>query len=210
MKYKNTGWFRFLVILGLIALDHLIFLYVFKTSYLLWYLKNGALITAVFTLITLTWDINKATGLVSANPRHYTGAIQQLLGMQIYAFGSFEPFGKKGARKIQAGLEIVPILDDLILMIFALLLLVLNLLWSALVAPIQYFFILFLGGPARTYLSSPDKVLAKFDGVLLKYQKIPQESEIPKDWMDLSIAKKSVTLTYGIIALALTGIRYFL
>jgi len=209
MKFKYTGWFRFLVILGLIALDHLIFLYVFKTSHLLWYLKNGALITAVFTLITFTWDINKVTGLVSANPRHYTGSIQQLLGMQILAFGAFGSF-RKGARKITPGLEIVPVIDNLIFLVFAFLLLVLNLLWFVLVAPVQYFFVLFLGGPARVYLSAPEKALAKFEGLRLSHQNIPLEAEVPKEWMDLSLANKSVTLTYALISLVLLGIRSFL
>ena len=88
MKYKDKGWFWLLVILALIALDQMIFDYLLEISYFGWYLKNGALIGAVFTLITLTWDINKNTGLVSANPRHYVGSVLQLTGAQQSAFGT--------------------------------------------------------------------------------------------------------------------------
>ena len=81
MKIHQKDWFWLLVILALIALDLFIFDYFFKISYFGWYLKNGALIAAAFTLITLTWDINKNIGLVSANPRHYAGSFQQLFGV---------------------------------------------------------------------------------------------------------------------------------
>jgi hypothetical protein len=207
MKFKNNGWFLFLVILALIALDQIIFNLIFKISYFTWYLNNGALIGAIFTLITLTWDINKNTGLVSANPRHYVGSIQQLLGVQIYAFGAL---GKRSQRKYRDGLKPVLLLDDLVFMVFALLLVLANVLWLTMVVPFQYFFILFLGGPARLYLSSPVKVVARFEENRLKYQEIPKDTETPKEWMDLSVANKPVTMTYALVTLALVVTRYFL
>lgn len=208
MKYKNNAWFLFLVILALIALDQMIFTYLLKTSYFEWYFKNGAFIAAAFALVTLTWDINKNTGLVSADPRNYVGSIEQLIGAQIFAFGAIQKRNKRKAQK--EGLEPILLLDDLVFLVFALLLILANVFWLAFAAPIQYFIVLLLGGPARFYLSSSVKVLARFEGSRLRTQQIPREADVPKDWMDLSIANKSVTMTYTIVALVLAVTRYFL
>lgn len=208
MKIHQKGWFWFLVILALIGVDQIIFHYFFHISYLVWYLKNGALIGAAFTLITLTWDINKNIGLVSANPFHYAGSVQQLVGAQINSFGAL---GKRKLRKPQNdSVDQVIILDDLVFIVFGILLILLNVLWLIVVLPIQYFFVLFLGGPARNYLSSPVRALAKFEDNKLKTMEIPREEVIPEGWMDLSIANKSVTLTYAIITLVLTVVKYFM
>lgn len=196
-----------LVILALITLDLIVFKYLFNTSYFEWYLKNGALTGAIFTLVTLTWDTNKNTGLISANPRHYAGSIQQLIGAQYYAFGAV---GKRDKPKYQDGLEPVFLLDMLALFAFALLIILINVLWLILVAPIHYFFVVLLGGPARFYLSSPVRAVAKFEGTKLKIKEIDRELEMPKDWMDLTISNKSVTLTYGLVTLVLAVTRYFM
>jgi hypothetical protein len=206
MKLHKKGWFWFLVILALIALDQFTFTFFFKTSYFEWYRKNGSLISAVFALVSLTWELNKNTGLISANPRHYAGAIQQLIGAQINAFGTI---GKAKERKVQEGLEYV-FWDNVVFFVFVLSLTLVNVFWIVLIAPLQYFLILLLGGPARIYLSAPRKALIQFEGTQLNHQEIPREADTPKGWMDISIANKPVTLTYGIITLTLLAVGYFL
>jgi hypothetical protein len=206
MKIYKNGWFWFLVILALIALDHFIFTSFFETSYFEWYRKNGSLFSVVFAFVSLTWETNKNIGLISANPRHYAGAIQQLIGAQINAFGAI---GSATERKVREGMGYV-FYDNLVFLAFALLLILLNVLWLVSIAPLQYFLVLLFGGPARIYLSAPRKVLIRFVGTQLNHQEIPREVETPKDWMDISIANKPVTLTYGIVALALLAVGYFL
>ena len=209
MKIYQKGWFYFLVILALIALNQFVFNLVFKISYFEWYLKNGSLIAAASVLVTFAWDVNKNTGLISANPREYFGSYLQLIGAQSISLGAI---GKKQQRKSEERNSVfgIPILDSLMFIVFAVLMLVIFLSWIIIVVPIQYFFILFLGGPARIYLASPVKVLARFNHTQLETKEIPWEEKKPDDWMDLSMANKPVSFTYALIALALVVVRYFM
>ncbi|MBK7456252.1 MAG: hypothetical protein IPJ46_21785 [Anaerolineales bacterium] len=100
MKIHQRGWFYFLVILALIALDQFVFNFFFKLSYFEWYLKNGSLISIGAALVTFAWDVNKNPGLISANPRQYCGAYFQLIGAQLLAFGSS---GKSNQRRQAEG-----------------------------------------------------------------------------------------------------------
>ncbi|MCC6298898.1 MAG: hypothetical protein IT314_06345 [Anaerolineales bacterium] len=206
MKLRQKGWFWFLVILALIALDQFIFAFFFNLSYFEWYRKNGSLISALFALVSLTWDLNKNIGLVSANPRHYAGAVMQLIGAQIYAFGAI---GKTEERKSPDGLK-YNVFDNLTFIVLVLALLLLNVFWVILIAPFQYFLVLLLGGPARIYLSAPKKTLIRFEESQLQRQEIPREAEPPKSWLDISIANKPVALTYGMVTLAFLVIGFFL
>jgi hypothetical protein len=132
-----------------------------------------------------------------------------LIGAQSISLGAI---GKKQQRKPEEGNSVfgIPILDSLIFIVFAVLMLVIFLSWIIIVVPIQYFFILFLGGPARIYLASPVKVLARFNHTQLETKEIPWEEKKPDDWMDLSMANKPVSFTYALIALALVVVRYFM
>jgi hypothetical protein len=76
--------------------------------------------------------------------------------------------------------------------------------------PIQYFLILILGGPGRIYLSSPFRILAKFNQAKLEIDQIPREQKKSEEWMDVSIASKPVSFTYALIALVLSVVRYFM
>ena len=135
MKIYQKGWFYFLVILALIALNQFVFNLVFKISYFEWYLKNGSLIAAASVLVTFAWDVNKNTGLISANPREYFGSYLQLIGAQSISLGAI---GKKQQRKPEEGNSVfgIPILDSLMFIVFAVLMLVIFLSWIIIVVPI--------------------------------------------------------------------------
>lgn len=209
MKIHQKGWFYFLVILALIALNQFVFNFFFKISYFEWYLKNGSLIGAVAILVTFAWDVNKNAGLISANPRHYFGAHLQLIGAQLVSLGAI---GKRKQRKPEEGTSVfvVPLLDSLVFIIFALLMIAIFLLWTIIVVPIQYIFILFLGGPGRIYLSSPVRLIARFTHTQLETKEIPREEKKSDDWMDISVASKPVSFTYALIALVLSVVKYFM
>jgi hypothetical protein len=209
MKIHQKWWFHFLIILALIALNHFVFDLFFKTLYLNWYLKNGSLIGAVAALVTFAWDVNKHTGLISANPREYFASYLQLVGAQFISLGAF---GKKQQRKSEEETYIqgIPFFDSLVFIVFAILIIVIFLLWIIVVVPVQYFFILILGGPGRIYLSSPVRSLARFRHTQLETKEIPWEEKKPDDWMDLSIANKPVSFTYALIALVLAVIKFFM
>jgi hypothetical protein len=208
MNIFRKGWFYFLVILALIALNQFVFNFFFKISYYEWYLQNGSLIGAVAVLVTFAWDVNKHAGLISANPRIYFASYLQLIGAQLISLGAI---GKKGQRKTAEGTpSFMTLLDSLVFVIFALLMGIIFMLWTIIVVPIQYFFILFLGGPGRTYLSSPFKTVARFNQTKLEIDQIPRKNKQSEDWMDVSIASKPVSLTYALIALVLSVVKFFM
>jgi hypothetical protein len=208
MNIFRKGWFYFLVILALIALNEFVFKFFLQTSYFDWYLRNGSLIGAAAVLVTFAWDVNKNAGLISANPRHYFGSHLQLIGAQLLSLGTV---GKNGVRKREEGTFIlVSLLDSLVFILFALFMVVIFILWTIIVVPIQYILILFLGGPGRIYLSSPFRTLARFSQAKLEIDQIPREGKKTDDWMDVSIANKPVSFTYALIALVLGVIRYFM
>lgn len=116
MKIHQQNWFYFLSILALIALDQFLFNIFFKLSYFEWYLKNGSLISLGAVLITFAWDVNKNAGLISANPRQYSGAYFQLIGAQLLAFGTS---GKSNQRRQAEGeSQVLLLLDSLQFIIF--------------------------------------------------------------------------------------------
>lgn len=205
MSIFRKGWFYFLVILALIALNQFVFTLFFKISYFEWYLKNGSLIGAAAVLVTFAWDVNKNAGLISANPRHYFGSHLQLIGAQLFSLGAV---GKNGMRKREEGTFLfVTLLDSLVFIIFALLMVIIFILWTIIVIPIQYFLILLLGGPGRIYLSSPVKPFARFSRARLEIDQMPREQKKSDDWMDVSIASKPVSFTYALIALVLSVVK---
>jgi hypothetical protein len=77
------------------------------------------------------------------------------------------------------------------------------------IAPLQYFVILVLGVPARVFLNSGVKMIAKFDDTNLKYEELPKEKEVPKGWMDVSYSNKPVTFTNALITLTFAIIKIF-
>lgn len=172
-------------------------------------LKIGSLIGAATAFVTFAWDINKHTGLISANPRDYFASYLQLIGAQAISLGAI---GKKEQRKPEEGntVFVIPFLDSLMFIVFSALIIVVFLLWTIIVIPIQYFFILFLGGPGRIYLSSPVRLLARFNRTQLETKEIPREEKKPDGWMDISIASKPVSFTYAIIALVLAVVKLFM
>ena len=95
-------------------------------------------------------------------------------------------------------------------MIFALLIVIIFLLWTVIVVPIQYFLILFLGGPGRMYVSSPVRVFARFTHTKVEIDQVPREEKRSEDWMDVSIASKPVSFTYALIALVLSVARFLM
>lgn len=59
------------------------------TNYLRWYLDNGSVISLLFGLVTLAWgDLNKLTGLISADPFDYVAESMRLVGFPFIALAA--------------------------------------------------------------------------------------------------------------------------
>jgi hypothetical protein len=201
MRKKN---FRYLLLLvGLVAINEVLFRLIGHISYIEWFIKNGSQIGIVGTLVTLVWDLNKHTGLISASPSQYVGSYQQLLGMTYIALGRqmFSKNRKDGQNE--------SFLDTIMVIIITLILVGLYFIWMIVIAPFQYFVILFIGAPARVFLNSDVNVITKWDGTRMKHEELPKGEEVPKGWMDVSYSNKPVTFTNALITLTFAIVKIF-
>lgn len=101
-----------LVLIGaIVAVNELVFRVLLDTSYVHWYLVNGALITLAAGLVTFAWgDLNKLTGLISAHPREYTAACLALVGFPLFAFSPL--LRVDGARRASRRMDEAAIESD--------------------------------------------------------------------------------------------------
>jgi hypothetical protein len=201
MNKKNFGYL--LLIIGLVAINELLFRWIGHISYIEWFIKNGSQIGIVGALVTLVWDINKHTGLISASPSQYVGSYFQLLGM------TYISLGRQMVSKNRQGDEKISFFDTLIVIIINFILAVMYFIWMFVIAPFQYFVILILGVPARVFLKSDAKIIAKFDDTKLNYEELPKEKGMPKGWMDVSYSNKPVTFTNALITLTFAIVKIF-
>ena len=185
------------------ALNEVLFRLIGQISYVEWFIKNGSQIGVIGTLVTLVWDLNKHTGLISASPSQYVGSYFQLLGMTYLSLGT--QMAPKNRRKDKT----ISFFDSIFLVFINLILAKLYFLWMIVVAPIQYFVILILGATGRVFLESNVRVIAKFDNTQLQHQEIPNDEELPKSWMDVSYSSKPVTLTIALMTLTFAIIKIF-
>ena len=201
MKKKGFGYL--LVLVGLVTINETLFRLIGGISYVEWFIKNGSQIGVIGTLVTLVWDLNKHTGLISASPSQYVGSYFQLLGMTYLSLGvQMAPKNRRKGDRIS-------FFDSIIVVLINLILAVLYFTWMIVVAPIQYFVILILGVPGRVFLKSNVRVIAKFDNTQLGHKEIPKDEEIPKGWMDVSYSSKPVTLTIALMTLTFAIVKIF-
>jgi hypothetical protein len=89
------------VFVGLALLNELAFRSWLDSSYLRWYLENGALISVLFGLVTLAWgDLDKQTYLISAHPAEYAAASLGLLILPISALVAMLAPGRDQWRRV--------------------------------------------------------------------------------------------------------------
>jgi hypothetical protein len=87
-RVLRVAW-GLVIIGGIVAVNEVVFRVLLDTSYVRWYLANGALITLAAGLVTFGWgDVNKLTGLISAHPVEYRAACLMLIGVPLIGFSS--------------------------------------------------------------------------------------------------------------------------
>jgi hypothetical protein len=217
------------VVGGLIALNELVFQWLFDTSYTRWYLANGSLIGLVFASFTVAWgDVNKLTGLISAHPYEYAadclglGAFpirgvsalttprseeQQEPATQDEAAnnsGLSEPESPEASEESQPlpapfGLGLI---DQLLAVLFTPLFIALYVVWLLVVAPIQFVVNLLAGVPARAALASPDRAWALVTGREVRIEASLKSEPLPRGAFESGFTTKPVTFT-AVIAAAL-------
>lgn len=201
IKQTNLSYYLKLVValgvvLSLVLFSQIVFEKCLGGNYLSWYIDAGPFIGLATGVFSAAWgNIDRNTGLVSANPLEYFGACLQLLGLPIYVFGS------QRTKNISfvARLAGIPMLIVFILSALA---------WLIFIAPMQYFVFLLCGAPSRIALETTGRVYARLDGNQLKFNPVSAETAATVGEWDASMKDKPVTLASGFSAAMFFGLGY--
>jgi hypothetical protein len=177
------------IIVGLIAINHVLFAWVFGASYLGWYIANGAQIGFLSSLLGLVWgSIDRNPGLISANPRVYCAAVGHVACLPLNALRT--GLGVRGDARNAAAL-----LDGVVTLIIVPLLALALLAWMVVIAPLQYVAFLVCGASARTAMRSSKRAIARFEAGFLETRDIGRNEKIPEGWWDTSLGQKPFAFT---------------
>jgi hypothetical protein len=183
------------ILLALLIINNWVFITWFDTTYLRWYLANGALIGLVSTIASLAWgDMNKHAGLISAHPFGYIGACLQLAGLPVYTMGTH-------LRSPQSQPETRSLFDLLLTIPFMLILVGIVIIWLVVIVPLQYFVYLICGAPARAFSHSQRQPIARLKGSQLEVKEISTNEKVPEGWWSASLSQKPVAITNLFVAL---------
>lgn len=176
-----------------------------ETTYLKWYLSNGALIGFATSVAATTWgDINKNTELISAHPLRYLAACAWLVGLPLFSLGTHLRRGQEAGRSASP-------LDLLLTVPFVFAIMGLLLVWAAVVVPLQYVIYLICGAPARLGLKSAWLPVARIHrSGRLVVEEIPVGSGVPKGWWDASLFSRPVSITGLLFSLVFFLLKPFL
>ena len=180
--------FAILIPLGLI--NYWIVMTVFKITPINWYLKNGALIGLVTSIVATIWgDINRNIGLISTHPKTYVGACANLLTVPFYSLKTHAASNDNRNKPRSS-------LNFLLAFPFILIIIGLLLAWIIVVVPLQYIIFFICGAPARDFLRSKWRPIAGISKTgKLEIKKILKSEEIPNGWWDVSLFDKPVSFT---------------
>ena len=201
------------VLLGFVILALLIagnvwaFHAVAHTSYLVWYLRNGATIALAASFVGLIWDgVTLRDDLLSAHPLVYLRGCVGLLSVFFYSVSVHLTSPIQGTTGTELGPgSIVGALFDALLSLLALLVTgVVVLAWLLVVAPLNYFITLVSGSLARQELRGQllrAIVVPRGAGIELATQ--ARGLELPQNAVDVSLARKPFAVTQAITSLVL-------
>ena len=183
------------VLVALALFDHWFFQKYLDIVYWRWYLSEGARISLFAAIAGIAWgDLNKNTGLISAHPLDHLGSYLQTLALPIYSMGTAMRGRSEPGRSFG---------DGLLAAFFGAFLIVALVTWIVVIVPLQYFLFLFCGGPARYFIDSGRRPIARLSGVNVTMRDIPLDEPIPNGWWDASISDKPFTVTSLLAALVL-------
>jgi len=179
--------FGFLLLVGAC---YLLFYYVFKMNYFLWYLENGANISWSMALFALVWgDLNKFPSLISSHPAEYAGSYARLLSKFFLMQAVIAVAKPRSDPPIISNYTF----DSWLTLILDTLLGILVLLWVVVIAPVQYFVFIICGAPARQIMCSQQTI---------------EGSET--NWFSEALSKKPFSVTAAYTGMALWTLNMFL
>lgn len=171
------------------------------SSYAAWYLANGSQLNLLGTLATLAWgELNRHTGLISANPRDFVGSYLQLAGLPIYEMGrhlrsdAAPRHSRTALDTIAAGIMCAAVSLGIVA-------------WVVVVTPAQYLVYLVCGAPGRVFSTSTRRVTARFAGGRLELRDTHHGEDLAEGWWEAGMASKPVSLTSALAALLIAAVR---
>jgi hypothetical protein len=190
------------LIASLAALDDRLFRIYSGTTYLDWYVRNGALIALVTALASMTWaDMKGMSGMISAHPLTYMRACLHVIGLPLLVLGAPAKGGGGEPRSLFDTVLTIPLVLFLVAILLS---------WLVVVAPLQYFVYLMCGAPARIFARSTKRTIARVKDGKLDFAEAGKEDKIPDGWWDASIAGKPVTSTNLFATMLFVALRPFL
>jgi hypothetical protein len=200
-----------LMALGLLVwTNHLVFPF-FDRQYLSWYLQSGALIGVITAVFSAAWgDMDKNTGLISANPLDYVRGCLNLVSLPLISIGT--QVTGMGERVERGTKDPNPpdgwfLLDVIIMLPVLFVVSILLLAWLLIIAPMQYFLFLIAGALPRSLMRSPTRMVAHRNFGSYETGEIARDADIPKDWWDASLTSRPVALTAGLSSLLTIFLR---
>jgi hypothetical protein len=187
---------------GLIAVDELVLRALFETHYLSWYLANGAMVSLVVAFVTLAWgDLNALTDLISAHPLEYARAHVNLCTLPNQSLGAIQaPRGPAGrAAGVPTGL---PVADAVLTAAVSVLLVAVCVVYTLVVAPVQYLVYLVAGAPGRMACASPERAWQLIGPSGLEVGSKRRSEELPEGATESAYTAQPVTFT-AVLASAL-------
>lgn len=147
----------FALLVALVLFNRWLFRVLFGADYLLWYLREGIIISLASGFLASVWgdgNIKARFGLISQHPAAFIGGCLQLLGIFVT---SLSPTRRGSKARPTApvphdiGLDspLPAALDEFVYGLLAFVMLLLGLCWLLVVAPLTYFINLVAGVPAR-------------------------------------------------------------
>jgi hypothetical protein len=176
---------------GMAVVDSWFFQATLHMSYLRWYRDNGAIISALASLVGVVWkDLNQNEALIAADPWVFLAANLQLLSGQLRVFGTCLVRAGDRLRSDRSA----SFFDSLAGLAGILVIAGALALWLIAIVPLQYFIVLFAGAPARMVL----KLGADTS------DETPSET---RRW-EANLIASPVSMTNGIVALSLIGLKW--
>ena len=173
-------------------------------SYWAFWLDSGPLIGLATAAFGWAWGgLDRNPGLVSADPLDYGGAVLQVAGMPLVAFGGhMQSANQERPAALRDTLLVVPLAIVFGVAIIG---------WLLLIAPAQYFAFLVAGAPSRIALASRYRLYARIDGGQVRHAdgreggRELDAAGFPKEdgWWDASMRDRPVTIASAFMAAAL-------
>jgi len=190
--WKSRGG-RFAFALGVIVVfvivDVLVFRWLLDRSYVDWFMQQASFIGLTVSVVAVVWkDVDRNTGLVSADPRLYLGAAFYAVGVPLSALGT-------ELRSARADQNVLSSLADTILTVTWMAILFVTLItWLVVIAPAQYLAFLVCAAPSRRFLGATTRPIASDADGTMRIRATPVNEKVPDGWWDAGFREKPVAL----------------